>query len=184
MKRFTIIIVLLITNQTTSAQRMLPKQKGIEINSGIVGSENPDNYFISAGLIVHSKKGNYLLYSLDYSREAIQYRTSKIPLETITAEAGYSLNMFASIQKSVMVNAIISAIAGYEIINRDRRILFDGSVIINESSLVYGAAARLSAEFYLSDRFTLIASGRTKILWNTTQNQVIPSVGIGIRINL
>lgn len=184
MKRFIIIIVLLITNQTTSAQRMLPKQKGVEINSGILVSENSDNYFISAGLIVHSKKGNYLLYSLDYSREAIQYRTSKIPLETITAEAGYSLNMIAIGKKSVMINATISAIGGYEIVNKDKRILFDGSVIINESSFVYGAAGRLTAELYLSDRFTLIASGRTKILWNTSQNQFTPSVGIGLRINL
>ncbi len=175
---------MLITNHAISAQRILPKQKGVEINSGILVSENSDNYFISAGLIVHSKKGNYLLYSLDYSREEIQYRTCKIPMETITAEAGYSLNMIGNRKKSLMINATISAIAGYEIINRDERILFDGSVIINESSLVYGAAGRLTAEFYLSDRFTLIASGRTKILWNTSQNQFTPSVGIGLRINL
>lgn len=184
MKRIIIIMVLLITNHTVTAQRMLPKQKGIEINSGKLLSENRDNYFVSAGLIVHSKKGNYLLYALEYSREVFPSRISEIPVETITAEAGYSLNLIANRRKSLMVNVILSAVAGYEILNRGERLLDDGSVLMNESSFVYGATGKLNVEIYLSDRFTIVASSRTKILWATSLSQIRPSVGIGLRINL
>ncbi|MBW8523798.1 conjugal transfer protein TraO [Chryseobacterium chendengshani] len=184
MRKFIMIMVLLIASHTISAQRMLPKQKGVEITSGLLLSENSYNYFINAGLIVHAKKGNYLLYALEYSREVIPYRTFEIPVETISAEAGYSLNLIGNRKKSLMVNTTLSAVAGYEIINRGESILNDGSVIIHKSSFVYGAAGRISAEIYLSDRFTIIASGRTKILWNTSRNQFTPSVGIGVRINL
>lgn len=184
MKRIIMIIVLLLTSHTITAQRMLPQQKGIEINAGLLVLENLDNYFFNAGLIVHSKKGNYLLYSLEYSRELLSYRTSEIPVETITAEAGYSLNLISNRKRSLMFNATLSAVAGYEIFNRGERLLDDGSVLINESSFVYGAGGKLTAEIYISDRFTIIASGRTKILLNTSRNQIRPSVGIGLRINL
>lgn len=184
MKRSIIIMVLLITSQTISAQRMLPKQKGIEINSGKLFTENLDHYFINAGLIVHSKKGNYMLYALEYSRENIPYQTSEIPVESITAEAAYSFNFIANRGKSLMVNFTLSAVAGYEIINRGDHLLYDGSLLLNDSSLIYGAGGKLSIESYLSDRFTIIVSGRTKVLWNTSRNQIRPSVGIGLRINL
>ncbi|MCY0976839.1 conjugal transfer protein TraO [Chryseobacterium sp. CY350] len=163
---------------------MLPKQKGIEISSGKLLSENSDNFFLNAGLVVHSKKGNYMLYVLEYSKETVPYRTNDIAIETYFAEAGYIFNMIANNKKSLMFNVTLSAVAGYESLNRGERLLNDGSLLINESSFVYGAEGRLSVEYYLSDRFSVIASSRTKLLWNTSRDPLRASTGIGLRVNL
>lgn len=184
MKRIVILIWLLIMNNMISAQRFLPKQKGIEVNVGKLISSNPENLFVNLGLIVHSKKGNYMRYGFEYSREQIPYKVENIAVETFTAEAGYSFNLIANRKKSLLFNSSISGVAGYESVNHGNHVLQDGSLLMNESAFIYGTSGRLSMEIYLSDRFVFIASGKAKLLWNTSRNLFRPSASIGVRINL
>lgn len=184
MKKIFILIWLLIMNNMISAQRLLPKQKGIEVNVGKIISRNPENLFVNLGLIVHSKKGNYMRYGLEYCREQITYKVENIAVETITAEAGYSFNLIANRKKSLLFNSTLSGVAGYESVNHGDHVLQDGSLLMNESSFLYGAGGRLSMEIYLSDRFVLIVSGKAKLLWNTSRNLFRPSASVGVRINL
>jgi hypothetical protein len=184
MKKILILIWLIIMNHMISAQRLLPKQKGIEINTGKLLSENSNNYFLNAGLVVHSQKGNYMLYAMEYSKEMIPYRLKDIAVETYYAEAGYSILLIADYRKSLLLHATLSAIGGYESFNRGEQILFDGSSLNHESAFIYGAGGRLSFEVYLSDRLVMMASARTNLLWNTSRDFSRASVGIGLRINL
>ncbi|MBD3905381.1 conjugal transfer protein TraO [Chryseobacterium sp. C-2] len=178
-------MILLSANTTTvSAQRMLPKQKGIEVNVGLLNNNISDNYFINAGLIKHSKKGNYVIYSLEYSKNSIPYKTIDIPVENYTAEIGYSFNVIADRRKSLMFNVSFSALGGYEDVNKGEQLLYDGAKLLNKSSMIYGGSGKLSIEMYLSDRIVLIASGKTKWLWNTSLEKIRPSAGLGIRFNL
>lgn len=107
-----------------------------------------------------------------------------IPIDTYIAEAGYSFNLLADRKKNILINFSLSAVVGYENINKGEQFLFDGAMILSESNFVYGAGGKLSVEVYISDRIVLLPHIKTKALWNTSRNLFTPSAGFGIRINL
>ncbi|MBD3906084.1 conjugal transfer protein TraO [Chryseobacterium sp. Ch-15] len=186
MKNLIIVFIILLSGTTTaiSAQKMLPKQKGIEIGAGLVNDKISKNHYFNAAFIRHSKKGNYMIYSLEYSKNSISYKMIDIPVKGYTVEIGYSFNLIADRRKSFMINLTFSALGGFEDVNKGKQLLFDGSKLLNESSMIYGGSGKMSIEIYLSDRIVLIASGKTKLLWSTTLEKIRPSAGLGIRFNL
>jgi len=186
MKNYISIVMLIFAGVTfTQAQRMIPKQKGIEVNVGTLSYENPGrNYYLNIGMTIHGKNGNYQLFALEYTHEYYKYKNLRIPHETYMAEGGYSFCLLSDSRKNITLNAALSAVAGYETINRGEQILYDGARILNKEDFIYGAGGRLSLETYLSDRFVFLIQGRTKVLWGTDLEQFRPSAGLGLRINL
>lgn len=184
MRGLICIIILILSHSMVRAQRMIPKQKAIELSSGNLLKKHHENYFVNLGLVVYAKKGNYFLYSVEFSKNMSDYKTFKIPIENYLGEIGYSLNLISNKTKSLVINSTISVVGGYEQINRDITDLPDGSVVRSKSSFIYGASGRLSVELYLSDRFVLLGYGKARILWNTSLENLRPSAGLGLRINL
>lgn len=184
MKSILITIMIFYLSYSVYGQRMIPKQKSIEINSGLFIKKDSESYFINTGLVIFSKKGNYMLYSLEYSKTLVPYKSIKIPVENYTAEVGYSFNILANRTKSFMVNTNLSAMGGYEYINQGEDLLYDGAKLLNKSSFIYGMSAKLSLETYLSDHIAIIASTRARLLFKNSQDQLVSSIGIGLRINL
>jgi hypothetical protein len=177
-------MLLIIGVTATQAQRMLPKQRGLEINAGALSNEKPaKDYYLNIAMTVYGKKGNYQLWALEYNHEYTQYRDLNIPLETYFAEGGYSLQLLGDYRKIITLNAALTGVVGYETINRGKDILYDGAVITNEEGFVYGAGGRLSLETYLSNRFVFLIQGRAKVLWGTSREQFRPSAGLGLRFN-
>ena len=166
------------------AQRMLPKQKGLEVNAGVLSNDKIGNdYYINMTMTVNGKNGNYQLWALEYAHQYYQYKDLRIPQETYTAEGGYSFFLLGDARKNITFNAAITGVVGYESINRGEEMLFDGSKIVSEDNFIYGAGGRLSFETYLSDRFVLVLQGRTKVFWGTDLKQFRPSAGVGLRFN-
>jgi hypothetical protein len=162
---YTMLLLLAVTN-LVQAQRMLPGQKGLEINAGALSDEYPGrNYYFNVGITVNGKGGNYQLYALEYNHQYYNYKGIRIPQECYTGEGGYSFYLLGDGGKYITINAGITAVAGYESINRGKQMLFDGAEILNEDNFIYGAGGRLSLETYLSDRFVLLLEGRAKVLW-------------------
>lgn len=184
MTRYIFIFVLAVLSiMVAQAQRMLPKQKGVEINAGMLSKEVNDNYYLNLTLTVNGKNGNYWMYGAEYTHQLSTYRDVKIPLETYTGEVGYSLRLLGDARKNISLNAGLTAVAGYETINRSETVLPDGSTILHSDNFVYGTGGRLSLETYLSDRFVLLLQGRARVLWGTDLKQFRPSAGIGLRFN-
>ena len=177
------VVIATLSISVAQAQRMLPKQKGVEINAGMGSKEVSDNYYLNLALTVNGKNGNYWIYVAEYIHQLSTYRGVKIPLETYTGEVGYSLRLLGDVRKTISLNAGLTAVAGYETINRSETALPDGSTILDSDNFVYGAGGRLSLETYLSDRFVLLLQGRAKVLWSTDLKQFRPSAGIGLRFN-
>ncbi len=142
MKRYICTVILAVISITVAqAQRMLPRQKGLEINAGALSAKKPGgNYYLNAGLTVSGKNGNYQLWMLEYSHEYAGYKNLHIPLETYTAEGGYSLKLLADHGKNITCNAAVTAVAGYETINRGTDMLYDGAKILNKEHFIYGPA--------------------------------------------
>lgn len=176
------LIILGIT--TSQAQRMLPRQKGLEVNVGILSDDKIGNdYYINVGMTVNGKNGNYQLWALEYTHQYHNYKDLHIPQETYAAEGGYSFFLLGDARKNVTLNLGITGVVGYESINRGEAMLYDGAKILSEDNFLYGACGRLTFETYLSDRFVLVLQGRTKVLWGTDMEQFRPSAGVGLRFN-
>jgi len=180
---FTLAAVFLCAT-TLMAQRMAPKQKGLEVGAGVFTAKKPgDNYYLSLALTVNGKNGNYLLWTTQYDHRLALYKSVEIPVESYFTEAGYSFQLLGNARKSVTFNLGLTGVLGYETFNRGEELLEDGAVIRNKNAFVYGAGGRLSLEAYLSDRFVLMLQGRAKMLWGTSMDQLRPAVGVGLRFN-
>jgi hypothetical protein len=185
MKKYIYTMVLVLMGITASrAQRMLPKQKGLEVNVGVLSDDKIGNdYYINIGMTVNGKNGNYQLWALEYMHQYHDYKDLRIPQETYTAEGGYSFFLLGDTRKNITLNAGITGVVGYENINRGETKLYDGAKILSEDNFIYGAGGRLTFETYLSDRFVIVLQGRTKVLWGTDMQQFRPSAGVGLRFN-
>ncbi|WP_026769735.1 conjugal transfer protein TraO [Asinibacterium sp. OR53] len=177
------VMLAVLSITATQAQRMTPGQKGLEVNAGLLSKEVKDNYYLNLTMTVNSKGGNYWIWGAEYTHQLTDYRTVQIPLETYTGEMGFALQLLGDARKTITLNTGLTAVAGYETINRSKEVLYDGSKILDKDHFVYGAGGRLSFETYLSDRFVLLLQGRTKVLWGTDLKQFRPSAGIGLRFN-
>jgi hypothetical protein len=185
MKKYLLTVLFVVASSImVQAQRMLPKQKGVEINVGTLSRYDFDrNYYFSIGLTVNGRNGNYRLWSLEYTHQYSTYKELRIPQETYSMEGGYSFYLLGDTRKNISINAAISGLIGYETINCGNDILYDGAKILNEENFIYGAGGKLSLETYLSDHFVLLVQARAKILWGTSLEQLRPSTGIGLRYN-
>ncbi|MGH2666723.1 conjugal transfer protein TraO [Flavobacterium sp.] len=185
MKKYLLATLFVITSSIMmQAQRMLPKQKGLEINAGTLSRYNSDrNYYLSIGLTVNGRNGNYRLWALEYTHQYSKYKELRIPQETYSMEGGCSFYLLGDPAKNISLNTAITGIIGYETINRGNNILYDGAKILNEENFIYGAGGKLSLETYLSDHFVLLVQAKTKVFWGTSLEQLRASAGVGLRYN-
>lgn len=186
MKKYIYTVMFVLLGITVAqAQRMLPKQKGLELNAGVLSDDKIGNdYYLNIGLTINGKNGNYKLFALEYTHQYYDYKKLQIPLETYTAEGSYSFFLLGDARKNFTLNAGITAVAGYESINRGETMLYDGAKILDEDNFIYGAGGRLTFETYLSDWLVLVLQGRTKVFWGTDLEQFRPFAGVGLRFNL
>jgi hypothetical protein len=185
MKKYIYIAMLVLLGiAVVQAQRLLPKQKGLEVIAGTLSDDNPGrNYYLNIGMTVNGKNGNYQIWALEYTHQYSQYKDLRIPHETYSAEGGHSFFLLGDTRKNITLNAAITGVIGYESINRGEELLYDGAKIVSEANFIYGAGGRLSFETYLSDHFVLIVQGRAKVFWGTDLDQFRPSAGVGLRFN-
>jgi len=183
MKYIFAVMLTMLSIAAAQAQRMMPQQNGLELNAGLLSKGIKDNYYLNLTLTVNGKNGSYWIWGAEYTHQFSGYREIPIPLETYTGEIGYSLQLLGDARKTFTVNAGLTAVGGYETINRSEAMLYDGSKILDKDNFIYGAGGRLSFETYLSDRFVLLLQGRTKVLWGTDLKQFRPSAGVGLRFN-
>lgn len=176
--------MLCLISSLVSAQRMIPKQKGFEINAGTFAETQINkNFYVNAGFVIHGKKGNYQLYGLEYSKQTAHYKSLSIPIANYLAESGYSFHLMGDYKRNINLYTSISATVGYESINNGNSELPDGGLILSQDNFIYGAGGRLSLETYLTDQLVFLIQGKVKVLWNTDLEQFRPSVGFGFRFN-
>jgi hypothetical protein len=178
-------VLLLAIGVRSSAQQMIPKQKGFEISYSVFPqSPEKQNYVLTAGLISYAKNGNYVFGLAEYSRKYDEYNKYDIPIDTFTFSGGYSLYMWGDRMRNVNVNLGIGGLVGYEQINRGEEMLYDGSMLNANESFIYGANGRLSIESYLTDHWVFLANGQLRFLQNSQLGQFYTLFGFGIRYNL
>lgn len=182
MKRIFLITALLALSLGQAyAQRCLPGIRGIGLRGGMV---NSNGYSFGMGLSSYAKSGNQWVYGAEYLQTSPVYRTQKLPVTQITAEGGYYLNFLSDKSKTLFFYLGTSALAGYETVNGGKKRLFDGAVLQNKDAFIYGCAATLDMEVYLSDAFCLTASVKERFMWGGSTGRFRTEYGIGIKFIL
>lgn len=164
-------LLLAVTAGRTVAQRCLPGMKGVQFSADMVDgfystkAGDGTGYAFSLAFFNYVKGGNKWVYGVEYMRRNCRYRTVGVPLEQYTADAGYFLNLLSSPGKVFFLNAGLSGVIGYEEVNGGRRTLDDGASLSKCSAFIYGCAATLEAEVFVTDNIAAAARLCGRALW-------------------
>ena len=190
MKRTTFLIaavLCLVFADRAQAQRRLPSQQGIQLTAGMVNRFNTDNksggshFHVGAAFSSYTKSGNYWLFGGEYLQKRYLYSNIRLPLAQFTGEGGYFLNFLSDGGKTVFFSLGVSAIAGYETINWNDKLLPDGATIQNKDTFLYGAALTFETEIFLTDWAALLLNIRERALFGSSVGKFNTQLGLGIR---
>jgi hypothetical protein len=104
-----------------------------------------------------------------------------LPQSQFTAEAGYYLNFLSDGGKTIFISPGMSAIVGYELINRNKKLLFDGATVNNNDGFIYGGVLTIETEIFMTDRIILLINVREKLLEGSSVAKFYTEFGMGIK---
>ena len=172
----------------SQAQRLIPKQRGIEILGSVplIKGEKlfaGDNFGMGASLTRYLKKENYTFVEVEYEQQNMPYRSYDVKLKDALLQVGYMHPVLSDRGKNVFLYGGISALSGYEQLNKDKRLLPDGATLLDRSRFVYGGAVHGSVEVFLTDRVLFLVKGQGRFLFGTDVHRFRPAVSAGLRFN-
>ena len=171
------------------AQRLIPKQKGIEVVGSlpIIKGEKlfaKDNFGVGLSLTRYLKRENYTFMGMDYERQNMPYRDYGIKLKDALLQVGYMHPILSDNGKNVFFYGGISALGGYEEINKDQKLLPDGAKLLDRSRFVYGGAVYGSVEVFLTDRLLFLVKAQGRLLFGSDVHRFRPALSAGLRFNI
>ncbi|GHU57489.1 conjugal transfer protein [Bacteroidia bacterium] len=180
---FVFIIMLCFAVPDLPAQRYLPGQRGLQVTAGTVNGLNPQDGFHSGiAFSQYTKSADRWVFGAEYLEKRHPYKDTNIPQSQFTVDAGYYLKFLSDRRKTFFVSLGTSAMAGYETVNWNDKVLFDGATINNKDAFLYGGALTLESEIYLTDRLVLLANVRERLLAGSSAGKLNTMLGLGIKI--
>ena len=190
MKRAIILLFCTVTTAISlHAQRLLPRQTGVEITAGVPVIQNekliqPETFTANISFTRYLKAENYTFLSVLYERQNLPYGKANMPLSDALLLAGYMHPLLSDGRKNAFVYAGFSALAGYEELNRGESVLPDGAELLDRSRLVGGGGLHLAVELFLSDHLLFVVGSRGLFLFGSDVYLFRPAISAGFRINL
>lgn len=169
------------------AQRALPGMRGLEVRAGMVDGfhsndkKNELGYYFGTAMTRYAKNANKWAFGMEYLNRYYPYKDGRIPVAQFTGEGGYYYKFLSDNRKIFFFSVGVSALAGYETVNWDKKLLYDGATIRNEDKFLYGGALTFEIETHLADRVVLLLSARERILWGTTTGHFHTQFGLALK---
>ncbi len=184
MKRAIIIFIVCVTmNGMVNAQRYLAGQRGIQLTYGSVNGINPLRaFYAGAALSTYTQNGSRWVFGGEYLQKQLDYRDIQIPAAQFTAEGGYYYGVLSDPRRNFLLSIGASALAGYETSNWGNKMLFDGATLRNPDAFLYGGAATIELETYITDQIVFLINARERILWGSSIAKFTTQLGVGIKI--
>ena len=136
MKKNNIILTVCIAVAMTfslpsQAQRLIPKQRGIEVIGSVplIKGEKflaADNFGMGTSLTRYLGHENYTFVMAEYEQQNMPYRSYNVKLKDALLQVGYMHPVLSDRGKNVLLYGGISALGGYEELNEDKKLLPDG----------------------------------------------------------
>ena len=194
MKKKNIILTVCVAVAMTfslpsHAQRLIPKQKGIEVMGSVplVKGEKffaKDNFCVGVSLTRYLKKENYTFVMAEYEQQNMPYRSYNVKLKDALLQVGYMHPILSDNGKNVCLYGGISALGGYEQLNEDKKLLPDGATLLDRSRFVYGGAVHGSLEVFLTDRLLFLVKAQGRLLFGSDVHRFRPAFSAGLRFNI
>lgn len=171
------------------AQRLIPKQKGIEVVGSVplIKGEKlfaKDNFGVGVSLTRYLKRENYAFALAEYEQQNMPYREYAVKLKDALLQVGYMHPILSDNDKNVFLYGGISALGGYEELNEDKKLLPDGATLLDCSRFVYGGAVHSSVEVFLTDKILFLVKAQGRFLFGTDVHHFRPALSAGLRFNL
>ena len=172
----------------SQAQRLIPKQRGIEVLGSIplIKGEKlfaGDNFGMGVSLTRYLSRENYTFVMGEYEQQNMPYRSYDVKLKDALLQVGYMHPVLSDRGKNVFLYGGISALGGYEELNEDKKLLPDGATLLNRSRFVYGGVLHGSVEVFLTDRVLFLIKAQGRFLFGTDVHRFRPAVSAGLRFN-
>lgn len=182
------IAVAMAFSLPSQAQRLIPKQRGVEVVGSvplIKGEKflSADNFGMEAALTHYLGRENYTFVMAEYEQQNMPYRSYNVKLKDALLQMGYMHPILSDNGKNVFFYSGISALGGYEELNKDKRLLPDGATLLVRSRFVYGGAVHGSVEVFLTDRVLFLIKAQGRFLFGTDVHRFRPAVSTGLRFN-
>ncbi|RZQ68038.1 conjugal transfer protein TraO [Porphyromonas gingivalis] len=190
MKKCLFLLVCVVVMGTPSyAQRLIPGQKGMEITGSlpVINGEKlfrKDHFGVGISFTRYLKSENYAFLAAEYEQQDMAYRSYRVPMKDAFLQVGYMHPVLSDGGKNLFVCAGISALGGYEELDRGRTFLPDGARLSDRSGFVYGGAVHLSMELFLTDSLLLLVKAQGRLCFGSDVNLFRPALSAGFRINL
>lgn len=171
------------------AQRLIPKQKGIEVVGSVplIKGEKlfaKDNFGVGVSLTRYLKRENYAFALAEYEQQNMPYREYEVKLKDALLQVGYMHPILSDGGKNILVYMGVSALGGYEELNEDEKLLPDGATLLDRSHFVYGGAVHSSVEVFLTDNLLLVLKAQGRLLFGSDVHRFRPVLSAGFRFNL
>ena len=182
------VTVAMLFSLPSNAQRLIPKQRGIEVLGSVplIKGEKlftGDNFGIGISLTRYLKRENYTFVGVEYEQQNMLYRSYNVKLKDALLQVGYMYPVLSDRGKNVLLYGGISALGGYEQLNEDKKLLPDGATLLDRSRFVYGGAVHGSVEVFLTDRVLFLVKAQGRFLFGTDVHRFRPAVSAGLRFN-
>ena len=169
------------------AQRLLPGMSAVEVRADMAdgfytGKSRDCGY--SFGVYYSVFKGNANTWSFggEYLQTYKPYgEKGRIPVAQFTGEVGYSLHIVSDYSQTFHLYGGISALGGYETVNRGKSVLKDGATLLAKDAFIYGGAVTLAADFYLSDRFIVGVHVKERFVFGNDTGHFITQFGAHVK---
>ena len=172
----------------SQAQRLIPKQRGIEVVGSVplIKGEKflaADNFGMGATLTRYLGRENYTFVLAEYEQQNMPYRSYNVKLKDALLQVGYMHPVLSDRGKNVFLYGGISALGGYEELNEDKKLLPDGTTLLDRSRFVYGGAVHGSLEVFLTDRLLFLVKAQGRLLFGSDVHCFSPALSSGLRFN-
>ena len=183
------IAVAMAFSLPSQAQRLIPKQRGIEVVGSVplIKGEKlfkGDNFGVGISLPRYLKKENYTFVMAEYEQQNMPYRSYNVKLKDALLQVGYMHPILSDNGKNVLLYGGISVLGGYEEINEDQKLLPDGATLLDRSRFVYGGAVHGSVEVFLTDRLLFLVKAQGRLLFGSDVHRFRPALSAGLRFNI
>lgn len=191
MRKYLFIIMMCVFLSSlagkVSAQRYLPGQMGLELRLGGVDDFGRNvrhlrgNFQIGLALSRYNRNRSRWVFGADYVKKHYAYKKIAIPKEQFTAEAGCLFPFLSDRGRNVFLSAGLSALAGYERVNRNGRLLYDGATLLHKDAFIYGFAPAFEMEAYLTDRWAFLFNVRQRVFFGSSVGHFHTVVAVGLK---
>jgi len=179
--RNVLFFIMLTLAVSVQAQRRLPGQQGLQATVGKVDKFDKSSVHTGVALSQFTKNSHQWKFGAEYLHKKLHYRIQSVPVEQFTVEGGYYRTLLSDGSKTFFFTAGVSGMAGYELVNRDRSLLYDGSTILSKSKFLFGDVFSFEVETYIFDQIILLTGFRERILPGSTINKFHSQFYAGVK---